>query len=65
MSEKKKETYEMVYLCINCGYAHCVHILFGSSAPTSPQGIEECEYCGCKYFSHPFRPDDPRVKKAG
>jgi hypothetical protein len=62
---EKKETYEMVYLCINCCRAHHVDLPFGLSAPNTPQEISECEYCGCTYFSHPFRPDDSRVKNAG
>jgi len=64
MSEDKKETYEMVYLCINCNYAHHVFIPIGVSAPRNPNGISKCEYCGCGYFSYAFRPDDPRVTKA-
>lgn len=65
MPEKKKETYEMVYLCMNCGHAHYVDLPFGLSAPTTPPDVKECKYCGCTYFSHPFRPDDRRVKQAG
>jgi DNA-directed RNA polymerase subunit RPC12/RpoP len=61
---KKKEDYKMVYLCINCGHAHYVFLPFGLPAPTTPP-LKECEYCGCTYFSHPFHPDDRRVKDAG
>jgi len=62
---KDKKTYEMVYLCMNCGHAHYVTLPFGLPAPNTPLEISECEYCGCTYFSHPFRLDDPRVKEAG
>lgn len=57
-----KETYTMVYLCINCSWKVPEEIPLGQPAPNAPQTVKVCPYCGCKYFSHPFHPNDKRLK---
>lgn len=67
MDKEKKKTYEMVYVCLNCGTKIYKKIPFGEEAPriggfrkTFPD--ETCEFCGCTHFSNPLHPNDPRAK---
>ena len=61
----KNKKYEMVYICLNCGYKLHKEFPYGEEAPHIggfKEIPDECPYCGCIHFSNPFRPDDPRAK---
>jgi hypothetical protein len=58
--DKTEKAYDMVYICLNCHQKHYIRVKFGESAPKAPEGLI-CDYCGCSFWSHPFRPDDKRA----
>jgi hypothetical protein len=65
--EENKQTYSMVYKCLNCGTKLYKEIPYGESAPRiggfkRDFPDEVCRYCDCTHFSCPFHPNDPRAK---